>query len=85
MKDGITPTIAKHVLYHFCGTGGGGMQAGQFTSLLIEAIACADIVNQHKLSTEFPGYVFAVKLAQNDEKGIAVLQEIATKDNLYVV
>lgn len=69
----ITPDMARHVLCHF---GEGGHRAGSFTMLLIELIARADVVNQAKLYTAYPGYVTATVLAQSHEDGIARLRAI---------
>jgi len=70
----IDPETAHHVLWHF---GHVGYDPGSFTAHLLEAIANADPGNQTRLSLGFPGYVAAVRLAQNSDTGIATLQAIA--------
>lgn len=70
----IEPMVAAHVLYAY---GEGGIQAGSFTQALIVAAQLADPENVARLAMGFPGYISAVRLAQNDFGGIAILKAIA--------
>jgi hypothetical protein len=75
----ITGEQAVHVLAHY---GAGGFPAGDFTMALIGIIVRADPTNMAKLSLGFPGYVAAVRLAQDDRDGVTRLQEIARETGL---
>ncbi|MFI8872402.1 hypothetical protein [Streptomyces sp. NPDC055243] len=74
-----SPTIpaetARHVLWTFACEG--GYQPGSFTQKLLELLAAADVVNTAKLGLAFPAEAEAVRMAKNDEDGIAKLTAIA--------
>lgn len=70
----ITSQIAWHVLWQY---DRGGVQPGQFTQRLMEAIDAADMHNVGILQGSYPELVAAMMAAKNDPDGIARLQRIA--------
>jgi hypothetical protein len=71
---GFTDVEAAHTLWYF---GAGGVEPGSFTHQLIAAISSADPANRWRLGLGVPGYVTAVRLAQDHEGGIAILRAVA--------
>jgi hypothetical protein len=70
----ITEDTARHVLWHYGADG--GMQPGNGTQRLMEAIDAADMVNVERLRLGFPELVGTMLTAKNDMDGIARLQKI---------
>ncbi|MFE9949344.1 hypothetical protein ACFYRJ_17635 [Streptomyces sp. NPDC005531] len=71
----ITEDTARHVLWHYGSEG--GLQPGNGTQRLMEAIDAADMVNVERLRLGFPELVTAMLAAKNDLDGISRLQQIA--------
>ncbi|MER7806119.1 hypothetical protein [Streptomyces sp900116325] len=71
----ITEDTARHVLWHYGSDG--GLQPGNGTQRLMEAIDAADMVNVERLRLGFPELVGAMLTAKNDLDGISRLQQIA--------
>lgn len=71
----ISTETARHVLWLFGRKG--GVQPGSFTQRLMAAIDVADVLNQQKIANEYPDLVAAIRMAGNDDTGIATLQQIA--------
>jgi hypothetical protein len=78
----ITKADAQHVLFFF---GSGGVQAGDFTTALFEAIRKADSANFANLALGFPGLCAAWKLAMESDEGINVLRPIADEELATVI
>ncbi|MFD6551290.1 hypothetical protein [Streptomyces sp. NPDC058398] len=72
----IPPETARHVLWTFACAG--GYQPGSFTLKLLELLASADPANTRRLATAFPAEAEAVRMAKNDQDGIAKLTAIAS-------
>jgi hypothetical protein len=75
----VTPEQAAHVLWHFSQQAEPGlaMEPGSFVQALIVAIAAADPQNRGRLSLGFPGYAWAVTVAQDVDDGMERLREVA--------
>ncbi|MFD3568497.1 hypothetical protein [Streptomyces sp. NPDC058667] len=71
----ISAETARHVLWLFGRQG--GVQPGTFTQRLMAAIDAADVLNKQKIANEYPALVAAIRMAGNDDNGIATLQQIA--------
>jgi len=78
----ISAEVAHHVLHHF---GYDGVQAGSFTTHLLDAIIAADSANLARLANSFPEEVAAVRLAKFSRTGIESLQAIAQEPLAPVV
>ncbi|MDX3588549.1 hypothetical protein [Streptomyces europaeiscabiei] len=74
-----SPTIctetARHVLWRYDRTG--GTQPGPFTGHLMAAIERADHRNRAILRDAYPELSEAIRMARDDEDGLAKLQAIA--------
>ena len=70
----ITSDIANHILWHF---NEGGFRPGSFTQRLMEAFAAADVMQNARLASAYPGYGAAFDAAQNTSDGIDRLRAIA--------
>ncbi|WP_327160490.1 hypothetical protein [Streptomyces zaomyceticus] len=79
-ETAISPETARHVLWLFGRQG--GVQPGSFTQRLMAAIDAADVLNQQKIANEYPDLVAAIRMAGNDDTGIATLQQIAGNDEV---
>lgn len=73
--DRITQRDAAHVLF-VMGIDG-GIQPGNFTEKLIEAMIVADNGNAHRLRAAFTGIMSAVDVYKRMDGGVHVLKEIA--------
>jgi hypothetical protein len=71
----ICTETARHVLWRYDRTG--GTQPGPFTSHLMAAIERADHRNRAILREAYPELSEAIRIARDDEDGLAKLQAIA--------
>lgn len=60
LLEGPDLTAARHLCHHL---GVGGHPGGSFTTLLIRAMAAADLENRERLLTAFPEYRRAVYIS----------------------
>ena len=74
----VTPTVARHTLYHFRE---GGYAPGSFVQSLLETIGRADPFNTAILSSGYPRYVAAMRLAREVDGGIDTLKRIASRSH----
>lgn len=74
----LTREIAAHVLYAYTGR---GYAAGSFTRQLIAAIVAADPGNRARLALAFPGYVEAVRIASEVDRGTDYLAALMRGEN----
>ena len=75
LVDRITQRDAAHVLYVMGMEG--GVQPGNFTTKLIEAMIAADNGNAHRLRAAFTGTMSAVDVYRRMDGGVQILQQIA--------
>lgn len=73
--ENVSLDVAQHVLWHF-GDYGLGLEPGNFTGLLLRAIAAADAVNRERLREVFPEHVRLVALVAGEHAGLEWLREI---------
>lgn len=75
----ITPETASHVLYAM---GYVSEAPDAFTVALLCAIMSADPNHKRRLATQYPQYVAATSLAQNESDGVERLLSIAARDRV---
>jgi hypothetical protein len=74
----VSRSVASHVLWFFSADWkAGATEPGAFTRALLNTLTRADPQNRALLARAYPGYVEAMRMAQEDEQGLAMLSAIA--------